>query len=84
MRSLLRLATAGVLSATVAGAAWAQQAASAPPPPAANMPNVGDMAPDFTVRAATRFGQLKDPVHLSDFRGQTVVVWFFFKARTKG
>jgi peroxiredoxin len=33
---------------------------------------------------ATRFGTLKDPVKLSDYRGQTVVLAFFPKARTKG
>lgn len=46
--------------------------------------NVGQQAPDFTAPGATRFGVLKDPVKLSDFRGQTVVLAFFFKARTKG
>jgi peroxiredoxin Q/BCP len=46
--------------------------------------NVGQEAPDFTAPGATRFGVLKDPIKLSDFRGQTVVLAFFFKARTKG
>ncbi len=27
---------------------------------------------------------LKTPVHLSDFKGKTVVLAFFYKARTKG
>jgi len=45
---------------------------------------VGQQAPDFTAVGATRFGVLKDPIKLSDFRGQTVVLAFFFKARTKG
>lgn len=47
-------------------------------------PNVGQMAPDFTAPGATRFGLLQSPVKLSDFRGKTVVLAFFFKARTKG
>jgi peroxiredoxin len=42
------------------------------------------MAPDFSVTGATRFGLLRDSIRLSDFRGQTVVLAFFFKARTKG
>ena len=42
------------------------------------------MAPDFAIPGATRFGLLRDHVRLSDYRGQTVVLAFFFKARTKG
>jgi peroxiredoxin len=59
----------------------AQQPAA---PPAAPTPEIGSMAPDFTVAGATRYGLLRDRVHLSDFRGQTVVIAFFFQARTKG
>jgi peroxiredoxin Q/BCP len=59
----------------------AAQQPAAPTPPT---PEVGTMAPDFTVPGATRYGLLRDPVHLSDYRGQTVVLAFFFKARTKG
>jgi hypothetical protein len=47
-------------------------------------PPVGAMAPDFTLPGATRYGVLKAPVHLSDYRGQTVVLAFFYQARTKG
>lgn len=47
-------------------------------------PNVGDMAPDFALPGATRYGALRDPVKLSDFRGQTVVLAFFPGARTPG
>ena len=46
--------------------------------------NVGQEAPDFTAPGATRFGVLEHPIKLSDLRGQTVVLAFFFKARTKG
>jgi peroxiredoxin len=42
------------------------------------------MAPDFTMRGATRYGVLARPIHLSDFKGKTVVLAFFFKARTSG
>jgi peroxiredoxin Q/BCP len=54
------------------------------PGSAAFAPEVGQAAPDFSLSGATRFGTLKDPVKLSDFRGQTVVLAFFPKARTKG
>jgi len=43
------------------------------------MLNVGDKAPDFTVkdhRGETR--------RLSDYRGRTVVLWFYPKADTPG
>jgi len=42
------------------------------------------VAPDFSLTGSTRFGILKDPVRLSNFRGKTVVLAFFFKARTRG
>ena len=45
---------------------------------------VGATAPDFTLPGATRYGTLRGPVHLSDFKGKTVVLAFFYKARTKG
>jgi peroxiredoxin Q/BCP len=46
--------------------------------------NVGDVAPDFTLAGATQAGLMAKPIHLADFRGQTVVLAFFPKARTKG
>jgi len=52
--------------------------------PTLPIPTVGDMAPDFAIHGATRYGLLRDGAKLSDYRGQTVVLWFFFKARTKG
>jgi peroxiredoxin len=45
---------------------------------------VGVMAPDFEIPGATRHGVLRDPVRLSDYRGKTVVLAFFFRARTRG
>ena len=45
---------------------------------------VGAEAPDFVLPGATRFGVLAHPVRLSDFKGKTVVLSFFYKARTKG
>ena len=63
------------------GSAQAQQAAAAPAAPPLE---VGAMAPDFAIPGGTRYGVLKDPVKLSDFKGKTVVLAFFFKARTRG
>ncbi|MEA2766607.1 MAG: hypothetical protein QOK07_3011 [Gemmatimonadaceae bacterium] len=47
-------------------------------------PGVNDVAPDFALNGGTRYGLLKTPVRLSDFRGRTVVLAFFYQARTKG
>ena len=71
-----------VLAATLlAGAARAQTPG---PAPSYAAPEVGTVAPDFTLPGATRYGLLRDPVHLSDYRGKTVVLAFFYRARTKG
>ncbi len=45
---------------------------------------VGDRAPDFSIPGATRHGVLRDPVRLGDYRGETVVLSFFYRARTPG
>jgi peroxiredoxin len=45
---------------------------------------VGAVAPQFTMKGATRYGVLAQPVHLSDFKGKPVVLAFFYKARTSG
>jgi hypothetical protein len=76
-RTRVALAAALVLAASAAGAQ--QPAASGNPPP-----EIGSMAPDFALPGATRYGLLRDSVRLSDFRGKTVVLAFFYKARTKG
>ena len=47
-------------------------------------PAVGTVAPDFVLAGATREGVLPAPVRLSDYQGQTVVLAYFYKARTKG
>ena len=60
-------------------------AAQQPAAPPANPPlEVGAAAPDFSLAGATRYGVLKDPVHLADFRDKTVVIAFFYRARTRG
>jgi thioredoxin-dependent peroxiredoxin len=76
MRRLLpALAVAGLTAAAATGAT-AQQTATPL--------EVGAMAPDFELPGATRYGLLQNPVRLSDFRGKTVVLAFFFRARTRG
>lgn len=44
----------------------------------------GEPAPDFELVGATRYGVLAEPIRLSDFRGETVVLAFFYRARTPG
>jgi thioredoxin-dependent peroxiredoxin len=76
MRPLLLLAVLAAL--TPAAPLQAQEVPATPPL------EVGAVAPDFTLPAATRYGILRDQVRLSDYRGQTVVLAFFFRARTRG
>ena len=45
---------------------------------------VGAVAPDFVLPGATRHGVLREPIRLSDYKGKTVVLAFFFRARTRG
>ena len=75
---LLTLALAVPLLAATASAG-AQEAPKAPEPL-----QVGAAAPDFALPGATRYGVLRNPIHLSEFRGKTVVLAFFYKARIKG
>jgi hypothetical protein len=80
MTTPLRVAAALVIGAVSAGGQQSQPADSAAVP----IPSVGDMAPDFSYRAIDREGVSANPTRLSDHRGQTVVLWFFIKARTRG
>ena len=73
-----RALTAIIAVAAAAGAIDAQQ------PAAETGPKVGEMAPEFSLRGATRYGILRDQITLSSYRGNTVVLAFFFKARTRG
>ncbi len=74
----LRVVSLTVLSAALLGLAatraWAQ----------GDGPQVGDMAPDFSLPGASKAGVMEKALRLSDFRGQAVVISFFPKARTKG
>jgi peroxiredoxin Q/BCP len=76
--SLLALAAVVLMTASTAAA---QQSSASSRFPA---PEVGSLAPDFALPGATRFGTLRDSIRLSDFRGKTVVLAFFYRARTKG
>ena len=80
MPKLLALAATAALALPLA----AQQPAAAPPPPDPKPLEVGAVAPDFALPGSTRFGVVRNPIHLSDFKGKTVVLAFFFKARTRG
>ena len=62
----------------ISGSAQSQQPTGAAPL------TVGSVAPDFTLPGASRYGLLQKPVTLSDYRGQTVVLAFFYQARSKG
>lgn len=60
------------------------QTPAAPAVAAAAPLEIGAVAPDFALPGATRYGVLAQPVRLSDFKGKTVVLAFFPKARTSG
>ena len=89
MRRAIALAAVALMAATSASGchrAQQQPAAAVAVPVAAKTPPpaVGAMAPDFTLPGATRYGVLQKPASLSDYRGKTVVLAFFFRARTRG
>jgi peroxiredoxin Q/BCP len=67
----------------LAAAPLAAQQPAAPPPGPTPLA-VGVEAPDFTLPASTMAGVSAKPVHLKDLRGKTVVLAFFYRARTKG
>ncbi len=69
------LLAAGLLTARVSAAQETSPSAG---------PGVGAVAPSFSLPGATRYGLLRDPVNLADYRGKIVVLAFFYKARTKG
>jgi hypothetical protein len=62
----------------------AQQPAAPPQQPQTPPLEVGALAPDFSLPGATRYGLLRDPVRLSDFRGKAVILAFYFRSRTRG
>jgi len=83
----MRKALIWAASCMLAPALAAQQPAPAPTPPPPPQPTplaVGVEAPDFTLSAATMAGVSASPMHLKELRGKTVVLAFFYKARTSG
>jgi peroxiredoxin Q/BCP len=79
MRALPMAILTALTWATPSGAA-----AQAATPPVQNFLAVGQMAPDFELPGATRYGVLARPVKLSDYRGETVVLAFFYRVRGGG
>jgi thioredoxin-dependent peroxiredoxin len=78
LRTLLLAGGIGTVLGLGTSACAAQEVATTPPL------EIGAVAPDFAIPGATRYGQLAEHVRLSDYRGQTVVLAFFFRARTRG
>ena len=78
-----QLVGAGAVALAVA-AVTALPGAAAAQEEAGGFIEVGRAAPDFELTGATRHGVLRDKVRLSDYRGETVVLAFFFKVRTRG
>jgi peroxiredoxin Q/BCP len=77
LKSFLMLAAAAPLAAQ-------NQQGGAAPAPAAILPAVGDMAPDFTAQWADSAGTRSAPVSLSALRGKVVVLAFYPADRTSG
>lgn len=75
MRTTLAILLAGLAMSMPASSAAQEQGTPL---------EVGVTAPDFSIPGATRHGILRDPVQLSDYRGKTVVLAFFYRARTPG
>ena len=75
-----RLARAVLAAAALSAAGVAPAFAQGAGQPLA----VGVEAPDFELTGATRYGLLRDRISLSDYRGKTVVLAFFYRARTPG
>jgi peroxiredoxin len=76
IRTLAAVAVAALLVSPTAARAQAPAAAPAGP-------EVGQVAPDFTITVIGKEGTAK-PVTLASLRGQTVVLAFFPKVRTSG
>ncbi len=79
-----RLLLGAVLVGALATPAAAQNSADRPDPANMKFLEVGAVAPNFELPGATRHGILAEPIELSDFRGETVVLAFYFRARTRG
>jgi hypothetical protein len=72
-----------VLSLAAAAVVFAAPLSAQAAPAAAPLVDTGMIAPDFSAPGATQNGLLPS-VKLSAYKGKTVVLAFFYKARTKG
>jgi peroxiredoxin Q/BCP len=84
MRLSRKFARATFVLAALAASAQSVAAQATNPPQTTEPLAVGAMAPEFALAGATRYGVLDQPIKLSDFKGKTVVVAFFPRARTRG
>ena len=66
--ALVGAVAAGGISAGTAGPLAAQES---------GLIAVGEMAPDFALPGATRYGQLEGPIRLADYRGRKLVLYFY-------
>lgn len=78
-RKVLKAALAAVAILAIAGPQGGLRAQ-----PAETGPKVGEMAPNFSLAGATRYGVLRDQIALENYKGNTVVLAFFFRARSRG
>jgi len=81
MRHLLAL---GLLAGALVPALGAPSAGLAAQAVQQDFLAVGALAPDFALPGATRYGTLAEPLRLSDYRGETVVLAFFYRVRGGG
>jgi hypothetical protein len=72
--------TTGWIAAALVGLLSSSAAAQQ----AAPLSMVGQKAPDFSVRVANKDGFAAKPFVLSEHAGETVVLAFFFQARSRG
>ena len=79
-----RLLWAGLWAGALALCAADPAAAQQPAQEGSVFLSVGTMAPDFEVQGATRYGLIAQPIRLSQFRGNTVVLAFYFRVRGGG
>ncbi len=77
--ALAAAALAGTAGLSAPEGAEAQEAE-----PGSGLIAVGEEAPEIELAAATRHGVLRDKIRLSDYRGDAVVLAFFFRVRTRG
>jgi len=81
---MYRILAVGLLAGALAPALGAASAQLAAQSVQQDFLAVGALAPDFALPGATRHGTLAEPLRLSDYRGETVVLAFFYRVRGGG